>query len=40
MLFLLAAVIAPTVASKDRYLDFSYKWSAEAAAVPALNRLF
>ncbi|MCW3796842.1 DUF4163 domain-containing protein [Sphingomonas sp. BN140010] len=40
MLLLLAAAVATTIASKDKYLDFSYKWSTEAAAVTALDRRF
>ena len=38
-LLLAAASAQPvTIASKDVLLDFTYSWSAEAAAVPALNR--
>lgn len=38
-LLLLAAATA-TVQSKTPTLEFSYRWSAEAAAVPALDRRF
>lgn len=37
---LLITAAATTIAAKDPLLDFSYKWSAEAAAVPALDRRF
>ncbi len=41
---MLAAVLlalAPvTISSKDDLLAFDYRWSAEAAAIPALNRRF
>lgn len=41
MLILLLLAAAPvTFASKDRLLEFSYAWPAEAAAVPALDRRF
>jgi len=35
---LLLVAATTTVASTDRFLDFSYKWSAEAAAVAVLDR--
>ena len=37
---LLLAAAPVTIASKDPLLDFRYSWSAEAAAVPALDRQF
>lgn len=37
---LLLAAAPVAIASKDELLDFSYRWSAEAAAVPALDRRF
>jgi hypothetical protein len=37
---LLLAAAPVTIASTAQYVDFSYKWSAEAAAVPALDRRF
>jgi len=41
MLTLLLLAAAPvTVQGKTATLEFSYKWSAEAAAVPALDRRF
>lgn len=41
MLTLLLLAAAPvTIASKNAVLDFTYKWSAEAAAVPVLDRKF
>ena len=41
MIIALLLVAAPVqIASKDALLDFSYSWSAEAAAVPALDRRF
>jgi hypothetical protein len=41
MLALLLLAAAPvTIVSAEQFVDFSYKWSAEAAAVPALDRRF
>lgn len=37
---LLVAAAPVTIASKSGYVDFRYRWSAEAAAVPALDRRF
>ena len=41
LLIALAAAAAPVViASKAGHVEFHYGWSAEAAAVPALDRRF
>jgi hypothetical protein len=37
---LLLAAAPVSIASTAQYVDFSYKWSAEAAAVPSLDRRF
>jgi hypothetical protein len=39
-LLIVAAAEAVSIASKDPLLEFDYSWSAEAAAVPALDRRF